>query len=1476
MHRIDCIPTVGEEISLLRAPEGTTLVPVAFRASPFHAARPIPVEPGNICDILDFAGIERRLWKHAQVSIGGIQVPWQWWLQTKPKPGVAVDVIIIPAGGGGASIIPASTVRLLLSVGVQAGALLIPGAIGLSGAASTLAGAALNITGLLAVNALVPPPPITPEDIGFEIQGTRNEARPYAVVPVVFGRHIIYPPHSAVPFTEIDGNDQILIMRFCVGLGPVLLSELKIGQTNIESYSDMQVQVTSGYDSSKPGASLEEITLYTKDAFPASDLPLDPMGYAPYFDAPPNNDESLAQGQLHPNVIRRVTAADTDEIILDFTFDNGLIRESDSGPSPWRVIMEVRIRQVGTATWYSIPLRSETEVVTTASDIDNPRIYQWLSDLNDRLESLIEDIGLFTGSREATPEILDFLQRMLSTVLSRLDGTDGADSSQDTVLANLRQRVNDAISQLTTFASGAINEAIQSQLDSLIQQGNILAEILVVNQYINAGFGPALHTLPEIARILILSQGLEDIFGYPAVGQWQILDRKAGTVRRTRKFPVPAGQYEVDVRRASPTNEDSPNIRDGLRLSGFTSVRNTSPVNLTGISEIAVKARATGQFQGLIDQLSCIASRLTGVWDGVSETQPYSDWPLVETANPAWAYCFALMGAINARPKSVARVDLPRILEWAEYCDDPAGDSSLAPYRFDAVIDSPMTEYELLQVIAHAGRATPAMRNGKFSVIFDGPQSTVTNLYTPRNTRNFSTSRQNRGAPHAVVIEAPNPDAEWNLFEFVVYDDGYSEFGGVVTNPFGVQVDTVAATDIETVRPVGLVDSHLPLTAAGAANPWYTKLAWRYGRRLIAEARLRREVHQFETGINHLRNERGDRVAVQHYVPLWGQNSARIRNITRSGGTGPITHIGVDVEMVAEAATSYVAQVRTQQGTIATLALSLTAGNHYTLALASSHDDTSNVIRVGDLMAFGEATLATVDCIVSNIEMLSDMDARVSCVQYDTGVYDAETGTIPEFDLNITIPPERNLRRPEAPVITAVLTDETVLKRDVDGSLHSMILLQLQAVGFRGPDPVTAVEVQFVEELGTNPYTDYNAAGRQTPSPAQQFSDNLTDVLIGPVEDGRLYTVNVRFLTRGGVTSEFTTRSGILVIGKSTPPADVIDFFREDTWVMWNYDRPPRDLRGFKLRHVSGTVDNWDAASPAHAGIISDTKFGIQQFIHAGPRVLFVKAVDTAGNESVDAARLILNLGDPIIDNAVASVNHHATGFPGTIEGGTVNGGTGDLEADTGTEKFWGGDTSLFWTDDAALFWDSGYSQLRYDFQYTPVSGNLPAGLKLEYTVTGNPYRVMYRTDVNAILWPDNIEGDIWPGDLEDNYWPTGFIYIAWPGILAAEAKAYEFRIECDEGVLQPVISALRVVIDPPDLVEKFNSVSIADTGTRLTLTKTFRAILAVNLTLEDDAGTARTARVIDRSETLGPQVKCYDSSNTAVAGTVDAVVIGY
>jgi hypothetical protein len=54
-----------------------------------------------------------------------------------------------------------------------------------------------------------------------------------------------------------------------------------------------------------------------------------------------------------------------------------------------------------------------------------------------------------------------------------------------------------------------------------------------------------------------------------------------------------------------------------------------------------------------------------------------------------------------------------------------------------------------------------------------------------------------------------------------------------------------------------------------------------------------------------------------------------------------------------------------------------------------------------------------------------------------------------------------------------------------------------------------------------------------------------------------------------------------------------------------------------------------------------------------------------------------------------------------------------------------------------------------------------------------------------------------------------------------------------------------------------------------------------VNLALQNDGGTALTAKIEDKGTggpplTGGPLIKCYDAAGAVVAGTIDATVQGY
>ena len=89
-------------------------------------------------------------------------------------------------------------------------------------------------------------------------------------------------------------------------------------------------------------------------------------------------------------------------------------------------------------------------------------------------------------------------------------------------------------------------------------------------------------------------------------------------------------------------------------------------------------------------------------------------------------------------------------------------------------------------------------------------------------------------------------------------------------------------------------------------------------------------------------------------------------------------------------------------------------------------------------------------------------------------------------------------------------------------------------------------------------------------------------------------------------------------------------------------------------------------------------------------------------------------------------------------------------------------------------------------------------------------------------------------------------------------------------------IAVLKILLDVPDISEALANVALAAGGSRLALTKTYRAIKTVNLTLQADGGSARSLEVIDKDAALGPMCRGFDSSHTGVTAHTDAIVQGY
>ncbi|NBX77500.1 MAG: phage tail protein, partial [Proteobacteria bacterium] len=134
-----------------------------------------------------------------------------------------VAFVALPQGGGGGGKNPLNTVLALavLVAAPYAGAALA-GSLGVTSAIGTsLLTAGVALAGSALVNILVPPPSPTFAGVGgygggsapsptYSLQAQGNQARLGEPIPVVYGRHIVYPDFAATPYAEYVGNDQFL------------------------------------------------------------------------------------------------------------------------------------------------------------------------------------------------------------------------------------------------------------------------------------------------------------------------------------------------------------------------------------------------------------------------------------------------------------------------------------------------------------------------------------------------------------------------------------------------------------------------------------------------------------------------------------------------------------------------------------------------------------------------------------------------------------------------------------------------------------------------------------------------------------------------------------------------------------------------------------------------------------------------------------------------------------------------------------------------------------------------------------------------------------------------------------------------------------------------------------------------------------------------------------------------------------------
>jgi sulfur carrier protein ThiS len=550
----------------------------------------------------------------------------------------------------------------------------------------------------------------------------------------------------------------------------------------------------------------------------------------------------------------------------------------------------------------------------------------------------------------------------------------------------------------------------------------------------------------------------------------------ATTYRQGVRWTVARGQYDVRVVQTDahlevngPTN--APFI-NAAQWTAIRSITNSDPISAAilavGLARIAIRVKASDRLNGVIDQLSCVATSIVPDYDSGTDT-----WVTRATRNPASLYRHVLQGPQMARPLADARIDLAALEAWHSDCVTEIR-------RFDFVVEQTATVKQVLDQVCAVGRATLGTIDGTFGVIRDIPQASPAGLYTPRNSRNYRGTRAFRDLPHALKAQFVS-DLTWQMEERLVYWDGYHAGN---------------ATKFESLQFVGVTDPDQ---------------VWKLARYHLAAAYLRPDIHEFECDFEHLANTRGDRIQFNHDVPLFGITAGRIKTVTLNGSSQAVS-VTLD-EPVPMEASSYGLKWRRSDGVIASAQVVTVVGTQSSLTFTAPVA-AGSVPAAGDLFTFGTLGNETVDLLIIRIEMLRDLSARIVAVDYSPQVYDADSGTVPPYDPHITLPPE--LRQPPDPIPDGLVSEGVAAFRTATGTIGAKATLHYRIP--QGVVPLAGAKVQ-------GGFRFNGAAVPWTVMP--EVSADVQEMVFAPLDPGKVYDLRVRVVSAVGRPSNWVFIAGM-------------------------------------------------------------------------------------------------------------------------------------------------------------------------------------------------------------------------------------------------------------------------------------------------------------------------------------------------------------
>jgi len=1150
------------------------------------------------------------------------------------------------------------------------------------GTAGWVLAAGIQLVGGMLLNAIFPVKPLqnNMQDPGATealnlMQARSNRAALYQPIPVVLGTTRITPPLAASGFVESSERDSYYNMMLCWGIGPVRVSDIRIGDTSIDQYEN-QFGAPVQYETLGDDIGLDDYAgLRNFNSIYCNDVKQNAIGITltnnPTDGNPWTESTLLEQGITRlavnfyfPRGLRRIitmgSAAGTNqakECQLELQ-----VRSLDAGGTPledWkdpnsRLFTEARL-DLPSAVYYTSEWWGDSGYVTTNYG------YQW----HRVVINTAGIISLRSGGICKDPYSVAPTNLIVSGTLRFPNLNPGDIELGYICIYGVSTVYNITTNHGTTgFTYTGLNLSTATRTISRYIGGEEgWADSYITQVVVSAGSISKNSTIISLGLVNYVAK--KDAFTHTEY---------IGTP--TDLTGNGTGTYQIRVRRLnSDLAEPSSGIQDlhEVTLQTFTGYTLRPAISLppnVKVARTAIKIKASNQLNGNIEGINGLVSSICLAYSRATQT-----WVYATTNNPAHLFRYVLEHPGNAFriTNAAQKINIPALEDWSNFCQDNK-------LTYNAVISSSTSVLDTLRDIAAAGMASPAMVDGKWTVNIDRPRTDIVQCFTPSNSWGFESTKKLTKLPDGLKVNINNELKNYDVEELIVYNSGKD-----VTN----------SSIFETISLPGITD---PLQAQ-------RMLRWH-----MAQAVLRPEVYTLNTDIEYIVCNRGDRVKITHDIPMWGAGYGRISSKLSD------TKFIIDNAILLEQANSYIIRIRSVQGTskvsniksiftinsasVLNNILTIDIGEHpfqiddnisfnivggdlvgaitqavilsttsSTVSVPLVFADNASIPITGealladgyytyivtetpftnteaiddDLVLIGTSTQQDHDLVVLSIEPLSNNSAKLTLNDYSPEIY-----TVDYISNNFVIPPyASNITKPReildqstvlSPIISTVISDESVLTLVGPGVLSTN--LQINFTNQSGlPYNVKFIECAIKLEADTE---DFYSTVKTVPI-------SISSVTFSDVLEGNTYSIKSRYVGLDGRLGPWSSATTHNIVGKTTPPADVYNFTHSlnpatgIATLSWDSNKE-LDTFGYEIRSV-------DMDWGTDTGYLYKGKNTLFDVISTDvSQTLYIRAIDTGKRYSTNSVSTTISRALPDKITSLTSSNFSSTNFGAFVE----------------------------------------------------------------------------------------------------------------------------------------------------------------------------------------------------------------------------------